>query len=39
MNNVKVFGLMAGLTALFVMAGGAIGGQGGMIIALVMARR
>jgi heat shock protein HtpX len=37
MNNVKVFGLMAGLTALFVMAGGAFGGQGGMIIALVMA--
>ncbi|HLL81066.1 MAG TPA: zinc metalloprotease HtpX [Longimicrobium sp.] len=37
MNNVKVFGLMAGLTALFVMAGGAMGGQGGMIIALVMA--
>ncbi len=37
MNNVKVFGLMAGLTALFVMAGGAMGGQGGMMIALVMA--
>ena len=37
MNNVKVFGLMAGLTALFVMAGGAFGGQGGVIIALVMA--
>jgi heat shock protein HtpX len=37
MNNVKVFGLMAGLTALFVMAGGALGGQGGMIIALLMA--
>ena len=37
MNNVKVFGLMAGLTGLFVMAGGAFGGQSGMIIALVMA--
>jgi len=37
MNNVKVFGLMAGLTALFVMAGGAFGGQSGMVIALVMA--
>jgi heat shock protein HtpX len=37
MNNVKVFGLMAGLTALFVMAGGAFGGQTGMIIAVVMA--
>jgi len=37
MNNVKVFGLMAGLTALFVMAGGAFGGQSGMIIAVVMA--
>jgi heat shock protein HtpX len=37
MNNVKVFGLMAGLTALFVMAGGALGGQGGMLIALAMA--
>jgi len=37
MNNVKVFGLMAGLTALFVMAGGAMGGQSGMMIALLMA--
>lgn len=37
MNNVKVFGMMAGLTALFVMAGGALGGQGGMVIALLMA--
>lgn len=37
MNNVKVFGLMAALTALFVMAGGALGGQSGMVIALVMA--
>src|SRR5690606_32215383 len=37
MNNVKVFGLMAMLTALVVAAGGAVGGQGGMVIALVMA--
>jgi heat shock protein HtpX len=37
MNNVKVFGLMAGLTALFVMAGGAFAGQSGMVIALVLA--
>lgn len=36
MNNVKVFGLMAGLTALFVALGGAFGGQTGMIIALVL---
>jgi heat shock protein HtpX len=37
MNNVKVFGLMAILTALFVGLGGLLGGQGGMTIALVMA--
>ena len=37
MNNVKVFGLMALLTALFVGLGGLLGGQGGMTIALVMA--
>jgi heat shock protein HtpX len=37
MNNVKVFALMAGLTALFVAVGGAIGGQAGMTTALVMA--
>ncbi len=37
MNNVKVFVLMAGLTALFVLLGGAIGGQGGMVFALLMA--
>jgi heat shock protein HtpX len=37
MNNVKVFGLMAALTALFVMAGGALGGQSGMVIALLLA--
>ncbi|HEX6938589.1 MAG TPA: zinc metalloprotease HtpX [Longimicrobiales bacterium] len=37
MNNIKVFVLMAGLTALFVAVGGAVGGQGGMIFALLMA--
>jgi heat shock protein HtpX len=37
MNNAKVFVLMAGLTALFVALGGAIGGQGGMAFALLMA--
>ncbi len=37
MNNVKVFTLMAGLTALFVAAGGYFGGQGGMVTALVLA--
>lgn len=37
MNNVKVFTLMAGLTALFIWVGGAIGGQGGAVIALVLA--
>lgn len=37
MNNVKVFGLMALLTGLVVAAGGALGGQGGMLIAFVMA--
>jgi heat shock protein HtpX len=37
MNNAKVFMLMAGLTALFVALGGAIGGQGGMAFALLMA--
>ena len=30
MSNVKAFVLMAGLTALFVPIGGALGGQGGM---------
>ena len=35
MNNVKVFGLMALLTALFLAIGNALGGQGGMLIALV----
>ena len=37
MNNVKVFVLMAGLTALFVALGGMIGGSSGMTVALVMA--
>jgi heat shock protein HtpX len=37
MNNVKVFTLMAGLTALFVAVGGAFGGQSGMVTALVFA--
>ena len=37
MNNLKVFVLMAGLTALFIAIGGAIGGQSGMILALLFA--
>ena len=37
MSNLKVFVLMAGLTALFIAIGGAIGGQTGMILALVLA--
>jgi heat shock protein HtpX len=37
MSNVKVFALMAGLTALFGAVGGMIGGQGGMVMALVFA--
>jgi heat shock protein HtpX len=37
MNNVKVFMLMAGLTALFVAIGGAVGGQSGMVMAFVFA--
>jgi heat shock protein HtpX len=37
MNNVKVFALMAGLTALLVAIGGAFGGQSGMIMAFVLA--
>jgi heat shock protein HtpX len=37
MNNVKVFVLMAGLTALFAAIGGAVGGQGGMVTALLFA--
>jgi heat shock protein HtpX len=37
MNNIKVFVLMAGLTALFGALGAAFGGQGGMITALLLA--
>jgi len=37
MNNVKVFVLMAGLTALFVAIGGYFGGQSGMIMAFAFA--
>jgi heat shock protein HtpX len=37
MNNLKVFALLAGLTALFMAIGGAIGGQSGMLIALLLA--
>jgi heat shock protein HtpX len=37
MNNVKVFTLMAGLTALLVAIGGAFGGQNGMILAFILA--
>lgn len=37
MNNVKVFVLLAGLVALFGVVGAAIGGQGGMLVALAIA--
>jgi len=37
MGNAKVFILMAGMTALFIAIGGAIGGQGGMTTALIFA--
>jgi heat shock protein HtpX len=37
MSNLKVFILMAGLTALFAAIGGALGGQGGMLLALILA--
>jgi heat shock protein HtpX len=37
MSNVKVFVLMAGLTALFGWLGGIVGGQTGMVMALVFA--
>ena len=37
MNNLKVFVLMAGMTALFVAVGGLFGGQTGMMMALVFA--
>jgi heat shock protein HtpX len=37
MNNFKVFALMAGMTALFGAIGAAVGGQSGMLMALVFA--
>jgi heat shock protein HtpX len=37
MGRFKVFLLMAGLTALFVVVGGSVGGRGGMLIAFGMA--
>ncbi|HLA14660.1 MAG TPA: zinc metalloprotease HtpX [Gemmatimonadaceae bacterium] len=37
MSNIKVFVLMAGLTALFIAIGGTIGGQSGMIVTLILA--
>ena len=37
MHNVKVFVLLAGLTALFVAVGGALGGQSGAVVAFVFA--
>ena len=37
MNNVKVFALMAGMTALFAGIGAYLGGQSGMLMALVFA--
>jgi heat shock protein HtpX len=37
MNNIKVFILLAAMTALFGVVGGAIGGKGGMLIALAIA--
>jgi heat shock protein HtpX len=37
MSNFKVFVLMAGMTALFIAIGGAIGGQSGMLFTLLLA--
>jgi heat shock protein HtpX len=37
MNNVKVFALMAGMTALLVLLGGQFGGQNGMVFAFLFA--
>ena len=37
MNNVKVFTLLAGMTAVMGMVGQAMGGQSGMLIALLVA--
>lgn len=39
LNNTKVFVLMAGLTALFVVVGGALGGQQGMLCAFLLPGR
>ncbi len=37
LNSMKVFVLMAGLTALFVVVGGGLGGQQGMLVAFLLA--
>src|SRR5262245_19376838 len=37
LNNMKVFILMAGLTALFIVVGGALGGEQGMLFAFLLA--
>lgn len=37
MNTLKTVVLMAGLTVLLIMAGGAIGGRSGMLIAFILA--
>lgn len=37
MNDLKTFGLLAALTAILVLIGGAIGGKAGMLIALLIA--
>jgi heat shock protein HtpX len=37
MNNIKTFALMAGMTALLLIIGGAIGGRGGVMISLMFA--
>ena len=37
MNNIKVFVLLAGMTALFGVVGNALGGQSGMVMALIFA--
>jgi heat shock protein HtpX len=37
MNNIKVFLLLAGMTTLFGTVGHALGGQSGMILALLIA--
>ncbi|MDF1684475.1 MAG: zinc metalloprotease HtpX [Legionellaceae bacterium] len=37
MNNIKTFALMAGMTALLLIIGGATGGRGGVMISLMLA--